>query len=214
MTASVQRFHRDGDHFVAGFDSWARDVLRNIFTETRTLLMADMPDQIDPLAALVGMSDQASVPHDPAVARLLPAGTTDDDELAAQYRRYTDLGLRTQKINNLSTVIESLGSDNSDKGANAEKVDSHLIQVRIDHDCATAWLTSLTDVRLVLADRLGIHTDDDDYALNDLVDSASGHDPQAQRKLSMAVLYDLLAFMQDSLVDEMTQMLPDPKDKE
>lgn len=213
MTASVQRFHRDGDHFVAGFDSWARDVLRNVFAETRSLLMADMPDQVDPLAAMVGMSDQASVPQDPAVARLLPAGTTDDNELAAEYRRYTDLGLRTQKINNLSTVIDSLNPSDSDKQTDFDAIDPDLVQIRLDHDCAIAWLTSLTDVRLVLADRLGIHTDDDDYALNDLVDSASENDPQSQRKLSMAVLYDLLAFMQDSLVDEMTQVLVDPKEK-
>ena len=42
--------------------------------------------------------------------------------------------------------------------------------VTVERDDAERWLPALTDLRLVLAERLGIHTDDDPLPENELGD--------------------------------------------
>ena len=54
-----------------------------------------------------------------------------------------------------------------------------------------AWLRSLTDVRLSLAVRLGIETDEDAMLLHQSDDEAT---------LAMAELYDWLGYVQETLV--------------
>ena len=57
--------------------------------------------------------------------------------------------------------------------------------VKVDAQAAEAWVRSLTDIRLTIAARLGIETDDD----------LGSEDP------AMLDLYDWLGFVQGSLVD-------------
>lgn len=82
---------------------------------------------------------------DPAHARLFPAAYRDDDEAAEEFTRYTRSSLIDRKAANAAQVSLALDEET----------------VRLTPDEAERWLPLLTDLRLVIADRLGIHADDD-----------------------------------------------------
>jgi hypothetical protein len=82
---------------------------------------------------------------DPAHSRLFPAAYRDDDEAAEEFTRYTRSGLVDRKAANAAQVSLALDEET----------------VRLSPDDAERWLPLLTDLRLVIADRLGIRADDD-----------------------------------------------------
>jgi len=82
---------------------------------------------------------------DPAHARLFPAAYRDDDAAAEEFTRYPRSGLVDRKAANAAQVALALDEET----------------VRLAPDDAARWLPLLTDLRLVIADRLGIRTDDD-----------------------------------------------------
>jgi hypothetical protein len=122
------------------------------------------------------------VPRDPALDRLLPSAHRDDPELAAEFRRLTEHGLREGKAANLATAIEALLDFDGDK-------------VKLDLEQAQALVIALTDVRLLLGERLGLRTDEDADALQDRLEAAADDDPQ----LHMAAYYDFMTWLQESL---------------
>lgn len=83
---------------------------------------------------------------DPAHARLFPAAYRDDDAATEEFTRYTRAGLVDRKAANAAQVSLALDEET----------------VRLDPDAAARWLPLLTDLRLVIADRLGIRVDDDE----------------------------------------------------
>ncbi len=85
---------------------------------------------------------------DPAVTRLFPVAYRDDEEAAAEFRQYTLSGLIDRKIGN--------------SGRMAASVETHPHgRLELDAEEVGAWLPAITDLRLVLAERLGIHSDAD-----------------------------------------------------
>ncbi len=65
---------------------------------------------------------------------------------------------------------------------------------------ATALRKGLTDVRLVLAERLGLRTDEDAEAMHrELARSADPYDPRT----ATAALYDALTWWQECLITAM-----------
>jgi len=102
--------------------------------------------------------DESDLSDDPALARLFPNAYPDDDEAAAEFRRYTRDGLVERKTAN-SGLISAALADASDDG-----------RLAVARDDAEHWLPALTDLRLVLAERLGIHQDDDPLPANELAD--------------------------------------------
>jgi hypothetical protein len=121
-------------------------------------------------------------PSDPAVARLLPAGNREDPDLAAGYRRLTEDGLRERKR------------------AGLERASAALIRpdpVVLDPAEAQALLKGLTDVRLVLAERLGVATDQDAEQLHHALARAEDLDDP---RMAAAALYDALTWWQEALV--------------
>jgi hypothetical protein len=139
----------------------------------------DSPSDDEVLAALEAQLAPSS-PADPAVARLLPDGHRDDPELAAGYRRLTEHGLRERKREALGRASAAL---------------TRRDPVLLDDDEAMDLLKGMTDVRLVLAERLGLQTDEDAELLHVLV-AAGPPDPRA----AAAALYDVLTWWQESLV--------------
>lgn len=83
---------------------------------------------------------------DPAHARLFPAAYRDDEVAAEEFTRYTRPGLVDRKAANAAQVSLALDEET----------------VRLAPDDAERWLPLLTDLRLVIADRLGIRADDDE----------------------------------------------------
>ena len=148
----------------------------------RALPPADLPAG-DPLAALDAQLS-APPPADPAVARLLPDGHRDDPELAAGYRRLTEDGLRARKRAGLSRAARALLRPDP---------------VVLDRADAAALLKGLTDIRLVLAERLGLHTDEDAERLHRELARAADSEV-TEGLLASSLLYDALTWWQEELV--------------
>lgn len=131
----------------------------------------------DPLAAIIGIDDQAQRPVDPALVRLFPDAYPEDPDASADFRRYTERGLREAKAMAARTALESLR-------ASGEKV-------TLSPDQAQAWLGALTDIRLALGTRLEITED----TLDDLA-ALPDEDPRA----GTYHLYDWLTYLAETLV--------------
>ncbi|MCW2613386.1 MAG: hypothetical protein JWN08_380, partial [Frankiales bacterium] len=96
---------------VAEVDRIEADLLSAMAGDLLALLGADDEDaaEQDPLAALVGLSaEPVERPEDPALARLLPDAYGDDEQAAAEFRRYTDADLRAGKRAQARTVLGGL----------------------------------------------------------------------------------------------------------
>ena len=139
------------------------------------------PEQ-DPLAAMVGLpTGPVERPSDPALARLLPDAYGDDDQAAADFRRYTEADLRAGKRANAAVVLTTL-APYLDKGG----------KLALDREQADAWLGCLNDLRLVLGTRLEV-TEETELDLR-------RDDPRAQA----LTVYGWLGWLQESLLEAMT----------
>lgn len=155
-------------------DDAEKFLLKDLIAQLLDLVAADpVGTGDDPLAAIVGITEVADKPTDPALARLLPDGYAEPDA-AAEFRRFTQGDLRAQKAANARMVLDTL----------AESANVKLTPPQVQ-----AWLRTLNDLRLVLAVRLGIT--DEDQAHWELVDEPAR---------SMYLVYDWLTFHQDRLV--------------
>jgi hypothetical protein len=164
-------------------------LLAGLVAQVAELLGEDNPSTEragqDPLEQLLDFDGPVQAPDDPVLRRLLPDAYRDDDAAAADFRRYTERGLRDAKIENARTVIASL----FDGGMlDSEPVDDP-VEVELDPEQVQAWLRTLTDVRLALATRLGI--EDDEHVWDEGSD-----DPAAV----MHDVYDWLGFVQETLI--------------
>ena len=186
-------FRRKGDRFVAHLDEGEREVVVSLLEQTHAFLEPEHREPtgntFDDLVATIGvrqpgdsMLDDPQVPRDPALERMLPSAHRGDPAMAAEFRRLTEQGLRERKTANLAAAIEAL------KGAEGDKVRMSLEQAR-------ATVVALTDVRLLLGERLGLRTDEDADYLQDRLEAAFEDDPE----LFLAAYYDFLTWLQESL---------------
>jgi hypothetical protein len=107
---------------------------------------------------------------DPALDRLLPNAYPDDEAAAQEFRSFTRAGLIERKLTNAGRVAATLPDESGTSDLTAAD--------------ALAWLRTLTDLRLVLATRLGIEEDGDEGAPDDM----------------LRAVYDWLGSLQDSLL--------------
>lgn len=143
-------FRRTRHGLRAKFDDEERSVLAHLFVDVYELLDDGAPADPDPLAAMIGIGTSVDLPDDPALARLLPDAHADDPAASSEFRRYTEQGLRERKRRCLETARLTLGRAGS---------------LTLDEAEAQAWLVALTDVRLVLAERMGLRTEEDHEVL-------------------------------------------------
>ncbi|MBF4580301.1 DUF2017 domain-containing protein [Frigoribacterium sp. VKM Ac-2530] len=111
-------------------------------------------------------------PGDPAVARLLPSAYPDDEEAAAEFRRFTSDDLIARKLANARRVLDDVAAPTAE---------------RLDAAGQQSWLRTLTDLRLVLGSRLGVTADG----------PAPSDDPHV---VVMHDVFDWLGYLQESLV--------------
>jgi Domain of unknown function (DUF2017) len=130
------------------------------------------------IAAQLGLAEAAELPDDPILARLLPDAYADDPTASGEFRRYTEVGLRSGKVAAAQTVLDTLPASGG--------------RVRLSAGDAQAWLRALNDVRLSLGVVLGV-TDDFD----DTVSTLTADDPRA----AYIGVYQWLAYLQESLVE-------------
>ncbi|WP_062287845.1 DUF2017 family protein [Demequina phytophila] len=196
---------RDGAA-VAALDEDERLVIARIVADVGLLLggedfggerQAALPhreDLSEALAFLDGLADSPPEPDDPALLRLLPNAAPDDREVADEFRRLTEDDLRATKLTRLRRMWDDLSTGGTDWTVPAEDV------------MATA--AALTDVRLVIASRLGLEHDEDAERLHHEIADATaalegsspaevGIDPE---RLWLGMVYDALTWLQESLV--------------
>jgi len=178
VVASFRRARKGGISVTFGTDE--SRVLRHVLAEMVELVgpgdASDTPDA-DPLAVAVGIGTSTQVPADPALARLFPDGYSDDPEASADFRRYTEPGLRSAKLQALQTALATVGEPGE--------------RVTLSAEQAEAWLRALNDTRLVLGERLGI-TDE----IEEVIASLGEDDP----RLALFWVYDRLTYLQETLV--------------
>jgi Domain of unknown function (DUF2017) len=133
----------------------------------------------DDAAGLVG--DQPEQ-RDPALDRIFPTANRQDEQAAAEFRRLTEETLRARKTANLDTSLAALSGVQDQR-------------VSLDREQAVALVVALTDVRLVLGERLGLKQDDDLELLEEQVTSLPDDDPAVY---ALAV-YDFLTWLQETL---------------
>lgn len=161
-------------------------LLGALLDDVVSMLEPETAPSEDPLAAMVGMSDtdaDATVPGDSAVRRLLPDAVRGDDDEALAFRRLTERSLREQKIGALRSSALLLESS----------------PMTLTGEQARLLAQALNDVRLVLADRIGIETEEDAERLHDIADSKDVDDVDSY----LALVYNFVTWLQESLVQAM-----------
>lgn len=110
---------------------------------------------------LAGTPDAAA---DPAVGRLVPSAYPEDADAAAQFRATTQSDLLRRRTEDAAVVLADLVVAGPAGGLAEDAPEAALSEfvVRLDRGHTDAWLRTLAAVRLVLASRLGIETEDDD----------------------------------------------------
>ena len=171
----ARAFLREPDGLVALLDDGERTILSGLMQQTRVLLSPEIEptgDAFDDLVASMGVSlaadegeSGADAQHrDPALDRLLPTAHRGDDEVAAEFRRLTEEGLRQRKSSNLDVAIDRVDAATEDR-------------VVLDEASAPAFLIALTDVRLLLGERMGMRTEEDAEALHAAMETIADDDP-------------------------------------
>jgi hypothetical protein len=215
----ARAFLPEDGRYVALLDETERFMIHGLMQQTRIVLSPEVESTGDAFADLVasmGVSvasedqqtdpqadaertagqeagDAAEAPgtgeeRDPALDRLLPDAHRGDDAVAAEFRRLTEEGLRQRKSANLDVAMERLAAASDD-------------QVALDDAQAPAFLMALTDVRLLLGERMGMRTEEDAERLHAAMEVIDDDDP-----LGYAMAwYDFLTWLQETL----TQALMD-----
>ncbi|OFE16073.1 hypothetical protein BA895_20960 [Humibacillus sp. DSM 29435] len=222
----ARAFLRQKQHYVALLDATERAMVAGLMEQTRLILAPEVESTGDPftdLVASMGVSlaiedqvegerqpdpdDKSSGEHDsdssdftdrdPALDRLLPTAHRGDDQVAAEFRRLTEEGLRQRKSGNLDVALRALEAAGTASGD----------RVVLDAEQAPAFLMALTDVRLLLGERMGMRTEEDAARLHDLMETIADDDP-----LGYALAwYDFLTWMQESLTHAvMGESPPEP----
>jgi hypothetical protein len=184
--------HRRSRRVIANFTGFEADLLRSLASQLVELLRNERAapvDGADPLEALLDFSGPTSEPEDPVLQRLFPTAYPEDAEAAAEFRRFTEGGLRDGKAEAASSIIDVL----EDAGLPAELNETGLvIDVELDEPTAEIWMRSFTDLRLALAVRLGVEQDDEDYWASL---------PEEDPRVVAHDIYEWVGYLQETLVD-------------
>lgn len=120
------------------------DGVRLVLEIEEAMLLSELADQVDSVL-LLGEAD------DPALGRLLPSAYPDDRDAAQDFARYTRDSLVDGKRQAAQRVRDATAVDES----------GGVVQIELDQAEAWGWLTFLTDLRLILAERVGIVDEDE-----------------------------------------------------
>lgn len=167
----------------------------------------------DPLTRLEAeLATAWKEPSDSAVQRLFP-DSSEDPQLAHDLRARGQADLVARTLEVLARVQRSIDA--------AGPVHAEIV---LDGPDAEAWLAALSDMRIVLADRLGLRSDEDLDTLRMLrqveveadlppVDDAAHPLHEEGRTMAgpdvVLAVYELLSWLQESLVDVLMDALDD-----
>lgn len=181
----MTRFRKRKKTVIVSFAEHESDILANLLRNLVELLYDGMPPResvsSDPLAELLDNDGPTSPPEDVVLQRLLPDAYKADDQAAAEFRRFTERGLRDGKVSDAKRVLAALEESSS--------VDDGIV---LEPDDQLRWLRALNDLRLAIGTRLDIKEEDDYGVWEKLPDD----DP---RRLTYD-LYDWLGYLQSALL--------------
>ena len=135
-------------------------------------------DEREVLRSLPDQLRQMMADDDPGLVRLFPPAYVDDLERDAEYRRYMREELVNRRLESLSMVEATVGSD------------------RLTEEQLGAWLKVLNDVRLVIGTSLDVQEDDPEPQL-------APDDPKAP----MLALYWFLSYLLEAAVEALSGSL-------
>ena len=193
----MRAFRRRRGVYVAQLEGDEATILARVVADTSALLGVPLrpgeeaAEASDPLAHLSWSTEGLESPTDPALARLLPDASRTDDELSQEFRRLTEPELRAAKVARLRMVWDALRESTG--------------QVRVPADRALDFAAALTDVRLVIAERLGIRTEEDAEQVQDRVARRDVHQgpDEDEVHLALGMVYSALSWLQESLLSAM-----------
>ncbi|HZK04535.1 MAG TPA: DUF2017 family protein [Actinomycetaceae bacterium] len=200
--------------FISRVNDEEQTILVRLFTDVGALISEQGDD--DPLPVPTEPSEEDPIAHldfepsdfddpcaeseeylalDPALARVFPPMSLSDPDLAGEMRSLTLGDLRNNKLQNLRKVVLGL-----------ESATNHVMILENEVD---RWLAALTDVRVVLASRLGIDDESDAERVQELAhvavtDSTPAATDDAELELALASLYAGLTWWQESLLSAMS----------
>jgi hypothetical protein len=192
MSEGFQRRRRGGA--VTTLTGFEADLLRSLASQLVELLRDESgvpTTEVDPLEALLDFSGPSAVPEDPVLARLLPSAYRDDDEAAAEFRRFTEAELRTSKAAHAATLVAVLEEAGLPEPGDAGLTSGLVIDVELDPEQVLAVLKTLTDIRLALATRLDLQEGDEGFW-----ESLPDDDPRTH----LHDVYEWVGWLQETLV--------------
>ena len=199
------KFIRDENGFITiTFTTQESQVLINLLEQLLELLgdSSVTGNHSDPLTNLLGSAGNDAPPDDPVLRRLLPNAYQDERD-AAEFRRYTEYGLREKKRSAAHLVYESLIP--SEEEWNSDKpIDKSTFKILIDSQDIQSWLTTLNDLRLALAVRLGIGEQSseikEESSTHQKFELMTDNDPMK----AVYAVYSWLGWLQQSLLEVLT----------
>jgi hypothetical protein len=224
----MRGFRRVRGFFVAELDAGERAAVAAVVADVAQLLGAgrledradrdpaggagDAPRWATPPESFADLSlrtDDIDAPDDDAVHRLLPDASRDDPHVTAEFRRLTEDDLRRVKSTRLIALWDTLSIGVGDGWPVGALV--------VRPDVAADLAATLTDLRLVLATRLGLDDDESADALYDELkydvvgDALTDTGRNAQIRRHLGAIYAALSWLQESLLDLLLDDLDRPR---
>lgn len=218
----MRAFRRVSQGLACGLDDWERELLARLALEVRAILQSDEPTDEDAggstvlpstrsdpgrpgeserdrevLAALDFDLDQSSnhvhtgrPASDPVVGVLLPEAS-EDPVTAMEVSSLTRACLRSGKVDRLARMAAELRAPSGPEAT---------VLVPIGQEAE--WLGAINDIRLVLAQRLGIESAQDAGRVHDVASQEASESETAHEQWyrGTALVYDMVTWWQESLV--------------
>ena len=218
----MRAFRRVPEGLVCGLDDWERELLARLALEVRALLQADAPPTPGPGQSETSSSSRpdpvrpgeserdrevlealdfdldAPINHvhagrpnaDPVIAVLLPQAS-EDPVTAMEVSRLTRARLRSDKADRLERLAAELRAPSGPE-------DTVLVPPGQESD----WLGATNDIRLVLAQRLGIESAQDAERVHTAAFQGLPEEETSREQWyrGTALVYDMVTWWQESLV--------------
>ena len=218
----MRAFRRVSQGLACGLDDWERELLARLALEVRAILQSDEPTDEDAggstvlpltrsdpgrpgeserdrevLAALDFDLDQSSnhvhtgrPASNPVVGVLLPEAS-EDPVTAMEVSSLTRARLRSGKVDRLARMAAELRAPSGPEAT---------VLVPIGQEAE--WLGAINDIRLVLAQRLGIESAQDAGRVHDVVSQEASESETAHEQWyrGTVLVYDMVTWWQESLV--------------
>ena len=218
----MRAFRRVSEGLACGLDDWERELLARLALEIRALLQSDdpalkdagesaisQPSRSDPgrpgeserdrkVLEALDFDLDAPTNHvhpgrpsaDPVIAVLLPQAS-EDPITSMEVSSLTRARLRGDKVDRLAHMAAELRAPSGPEGT-----------VLVAPGQESDWLGASNDIRLVLAQRLGIESAQDARHVHNVAfqEAPDSETPHEQWYRGTALVYDMVTWWQESLV--------------